>query len=181
MLGYEGTYEASSLGRIRRVPGVLRSGRRWDGRVLRQRVNRHGYVQVCLSKENKPRTHSIHLLVCSAFYGPRPEGKVIAHGDGNKQNNSASNLRWATHDENEADKRLHGTVAKGLRSGRYTHPEMILRGEDHPMSKLTEHDVRMIRALLVHRFAKRSIAKRFGVSKTTVKDIAIGRTWKTAA
>jgi hypothetical protein len=42
-----------------------------------------------------------HVLMMSTFVGPRPEGLVINHIDGNKHNNLLSNLEYCTNLENE--------------------------------------------------------------------------------
>ena len=41
-----------------------------------------------------------HILVCTAFHGPRPEGYECDHINGNNMDWSASNLRWVTKAEN---------------------------------------------------------------------------------
>ena len=41
-----------------------------------------------------------HLLVCTAFRGPRPEGYECDHVNGNKMDWSADNVRWVTKEEN---------------------------------------------------------------------------------
>ena len=41
-----------------------------------------------------------HILVCTAFHGPRPEGYECDHVNGNNLDWSADNLRWVTRAEN---------------------------------------------------------------------------------
>ena len=41
-----------------------------------------------------------HILVCTAFYGERPEGCECDHINGNNLDWSADNLRWVTKEEN---------------------------------------------------------------------------------
>ncbi len=41
-----------------------------------------------------------HILVCTAFHGPRPEGYECDHINGNNLDWSADNLRWLTKEEN---------------------------------------------------------------------------------
>lgn len=57
----------------------------------------------------------VHALVLEAFVGPRPSPRH--HGahfpDRDRANNRADNLRWALPEENEADKRVHGTHSRG--------------------------------------------------------------------
>ena len=43
----------------------------------------------------------VHRLVLATFVGPRPEGLVINHIDGNKENNNLDNLEYCTNLENE--------------------------------------------------------------------------------
>ena len=46
------------------------------------------------------RSYPLHRVIASAFI-PNPENKPeVNHLDGNKSNNAASNLEWATRDEN---------------------------------------------------------------------------------
>lgn len=176
-----GLYEASSLGRIRGLNRVLNPGRRWTGRVLKASVNRHGYARVSLCKGGVTTALTVHGLVCRAFHGPRPPGMEVAHGDGVKLNNQSSNLRWATHADNEADKRLHGSVPTGIRNGKYTKPDHTPRGTAHGMAKLSESDVSQIRAMIAERVPRRRIAAQFNVSKTAIYFIACGRNWRSAA
>ena len=42
----------------------------------------------------------IHVLICTIFHGSKPEDMEVSHLDRNGLNNKASNLRWATHDDN---------------------------------------------------------------------------------
>lgn len=45
----------------------------------------------------------------TAFVGPRPDGMVTCHNDGNPANNNLSNLRWDTQSNNQLDAVKHGT------------------------------------------------------------------------
>lgn len=111
--GYEGRYEVSSLGRIRSLEryAQLRDGRKRKvyGRVLKPSVASHGYYSVSLHK-NGASTHSVHVIVATAFGQERPEGLVeVCHVDGNPHNNSAENLRWDSRSGNNRDQVKHGT------------------------------------------------------------------------
>lgn len=59
-------------------------------------------------QDGKWVTRYVHQLVCEAFHGPRPPGLMTRHLDGDPLNNHASNLKWGTQIENEADKDRHG-------------------------------------------------------------------------
>jgi hypothetical protein len=60
---------------------------------------RNGYLVVDLYKDNKREKVPIHRLVAEAFI-LNPENKLtVDHIDGNRQNNSIDNLRWATYGE----------------------------------------------------------------------------------
>lgn len=52
------------------------------------------------------------------------------------------------------------------------------RGVKHPRAKLTEDDVRLIRALSKEGLSQRVIARKFYVSKRAVEAILTGRTWR---
>lgn len=75
------------------------------------KLTRHkrGYLMVGLRRRQKRRTCAVHRLVMSAFVGPRPRDKEVAHYNGRPEDNRLSNLRYATPQENEQDKFRHGT------------------------------------------------------------------------
>jgi HNH endonuclease len=111
------------------------------------------------------QTVRLHRLICETFHGPAPTPKhQAAHINGDRFDNRALNLEWKTHLENEADKKRHGTHA---------------RGPKHRFSaKLSEANVaKIIEALSAH-VPKTIIAKWFGVSESTIRHIARGKTWK---
>lgn len=72
---------------------------------------RNGYLVVDLYKNNQGEKVPIHRLVAEAFI-PNSENKLtVDHIDGDRQNNSIENLRWATYGEQNS---RFGTV--GVRS-----------------------------------------------------------------
>lgn len=162
--GYEGIYEVSSRGDIRRV-GASRGAR--IGRVLRQKLaKRGGYPIVTLSDAGLVKTWPVHQIVCLSFHGDRPTpAHEVAHKDGVPTNVSETNLRWATRKENSEDSREHGTLPIG---------------ERHGSARLTLNQVAEIRALLEKGEVKAAIARRYSIGASTVTDIYRGRTWPDA-
>ena len=102
----------------------------------------------------------VHALVLLAFVGPAPTTRHVgAHGDGIRHNNVLGNLRWATPQENEADKRRHGTAPLGMKHGR---------------SKLSDDHVLLIRCI---DDTQAAIAHMFGVARSLVGKIRRGENW----
>jgi hypothetical protein len=162
--GYEGLYDVSSYGRVRRSS---KSRMAPIGYLLKPRVTHDGYLRYGLSKHRRYWHVKAHRLVALAFLGSPPcPGSHVAHFDGDKLNNHVSNLRWATQKENEADKRRHGRVGGAP------------PGERHPMAKLTVATVRGMRRLAAAGTTVKSIAAQFGVPKLTAYDAIVGNTWK---
>jgi len=80
-------------------------------RFLKPRVDRYGYLSIQISKNNQRKNVRIHRLI-ALYFIPNPENKrCVDHIDGNKANNSISNLRWASDSENckNGKKRSHNT------------------------------------------------------------------------
>ena len=148
-------YEASSEGRIRNAKtGVVRKT---------HFCGRHGYPMVGLQVAGKQKTAKVHRLVCEAFHGPAPVGRNdVAHADGSRTNNRPDNLRWASRAENMADAIGHGRL-DGLAKG--------ICGSGNRNAKLTEDDVRAIRAAPRRRGVLYELAARYGVSRNVVGNI----------
>jgi hypothetical protein len=168
--GYEGHYEASSLGRTRSVDRqVVTSRIKADGtpvtenRVGRIRKTRHakdGYLLVNLSVDGIRKTVSVHPLVCAAFHGPKPGPQFVScHNNGIRDDCRSDNLRWDTQSGNLKDRHAHGTAPTG---------------ENQYGAKLTWDAVREIRASNdnVH-----ALADRYGVYHGHVRKILRNEKW----
>ena len=118
--GFEGAYQASSLGRIRsverRIPSIFNGEpctRRVGGKVLKLCRAKSGHLRVDLGK--MLRHAPVHVLVAITFIGPRPQGLEISHRDGDPANNAANNLRYDTRTGNLLDRYLAGGTLGKLR------------------------------------------------------------------
>lgn len=69
-------------------------------------------------------------------------------------------------------------MARGDRNGARLHPEKLARGEANGFSKLTNAAVEEIRLLRSAGESFPKIGKRFGVSKTCIRDVIVGKTWE---
>ena len=164
VLGFEGFYEVSNMGRVRsvcRLVNCLKGERVIEGRILKQRLGSSGYLSVMLSKGEAGETKTpVHRLVAIAFIAEG--GSIVRHLDGCATNNHASNLAWGTHADNEADKLRHGRRPMG---------------EAHPNSKMTDGHVRKIRELSARGFSQLAIAKALGLNRGVVGYVVRGQAW----
>lgn len=99
VLGYEGKYQVSNLGRVKSLERRCKSKdytRRVPGKIRAQTLDTYGYPIVSLNLDGKKKTRTIHRLVAEAFI-PNPNNySEINHKDENKQNNAVENLEWCT-------------------------------------------------------------------------------------
>lgn len=173
--GFECLYEVSDIGNVRSVPRKrMGNGSSYDVgyMILRGNMTRSGYRLVRLYHQNgriRWTDASIHRLVAMAFV-PNPSRKPhINHKDGNKKNNSASNLEWCTPSEN-----MKHAIKTGLRT--------VLRGPNHGMAILSQAQVSEVRSLLSSgKLSQRKIGELYGVSRGCIRDIKTGKSWAIAA
>lgn len=124
---YEQAYEIASNGNVyslpRKVLGTDGTIYPFKGKLLTTHVNvQNGYSQVDLWDNNAPKRFYIHRLLAIAFISNPNCKPEINHKDGNRQNNSLSNLEWCTSSENS-----YHAVNTGLRTytNRLTRNEFI--------------------------------------------------------
>ena len=95
--GFDGKYQISTWGRVRNN----------ENQILTPYRNAKGYLKISLCNGGKsPAKFRIHRLVAMAFI-PNPKGlPQVNHKDGNKENNSYTNLEWLTNEMNQEHRKL---------------------------------------------------------------------------
>ena len=119
VIGYEGYYQVSNLGRVRSVDRIVRHSKnstmKQKGRILsltpRGKCN---HLLATLHKDGHRWTASVHRLVLASFVGPCPEGKECLHGPAGVADNSVSNLKWGTSSENHYDMHRRDCTHNGV-------------------------------------------------------------------
>lgn len=159
VVGQEGRYEVSSLGRVR---SLLRRSQTGPDRILAPSM-RSGYASVAFYDKGR-QVHRVHVLVAEAFIGLRPPGHVVNHKNLDKSDNRACNLEWVTQRENIEHAREHGRIPPPL------------KGEAHASSRITEADVRRIRAL-AGTVSQRTLAREYGLTQPAIYKIIHRQAW----
>lgn len=121
--GYEGKFSVSSDGEVASFMKYA------TGKLLRPGNAEKDHPSVVLLKKKR----YVHQLVAETFLGPRPEGAVIRHLDGNKYNSAVSNLAYASKALNEQDKVYHGGTKVSVEAIR------SIRRCDWTLAKIAEH------------------------------------------
>jgi hypothetical protein len=75
-------------------------------------------------------------------------------------------------------RRMPERIARGERTGAYTHPERQPRGENHGMSKLTEDKVRAIREAYAHGATQSQLAAAYNVTQPLIGYIVRRELWR---
>jgi hypothetical protein len=149
----------SETGRVVRMASSRRKGAGWqtypEKELLPNRVGA-GYLAVGYKLANKLHREYVHRLVAEVFLPSEPCKNEINHIDGDKTNNSVSNLEWVTHAQNHQHAARCGLSAKAT---------------------LTPTQVIEIKQLLDKRIAIKAIADMYGVTYSAVSHIKHGRSW----
>lgn len=98
-------------------------------------------------------------------FGEIPKGFFICHTCDNRKCSNPKHLFLGTHEDNMRDK-----VKKGRQA--------LSRGEDNPMSKLTNENIKKIRYLIEKGIKSIAIELEFSVTRKTVYNIKKRRNWK---
>lgn len=146
---YEGYYQVNEFGQIRSCR-----------KILKHYINKRGYHVVTLKTPYRRQTVYEHRVVATAFLNGK--GQTVNHKNGNKNDNSVENLEYMTYAENN----MHA-YNTGLHK----------KGEGHYKSKLTNDEVKEIKSLGKYATYE-EIGQKYGVSKATIRDVLLCRTWK---
>tara|TARA_R110000868_G_scaffold397929_1_gene670845 strand:+ start:70 stop:696 length:627 start_codon:yes stop_codon:yes gene_type:complete len=128
-------------------------------KILAPALRKDGYLFVTLAVSNTHWHKTLHSMVVGAFIGPRPSGAQVNHKDGNKQNNSLSNLEYVSAKENAQ----HALYVLGK------------------AKKLTFDQAKDIYYAKQKGETRAAVAKRNGVSIHMVTAIWMGKSWRLAS
>lgn len=106
--GFEGIYEVSNNGRVKRLAHVDRYVRKDTGKETERHVSeklikvsdKDEYYEINLRYKDKSEYRTVHRMVAEAFVDNPNNLPVINHKNGDKHDNRAENLEWTTHQEN---------------------------------------------------------------------------------
>lgn len=101
-------YEVSNHGHVR----SLKYGKI---RILKDRKDGCGYLQVILCKDRNQKSYKVHKLVATHFINNNDDSKnVVDHIDRCITNNNVDNLRWVTKSQNGLNTNRHAAPMYGI-------------------------------------------------------------------
>ena len=156
---FEDVFEISDSGELRNKK---------TSKILKQHKRKSGYMQVATKLGGRNGTNvcfKIHRLVAESYLPNPLKLSDVNHKDGNKENNSVTNLEWTTHADN-----MQHAVDTGLIIPR---PATSLR-------KLTDTEVAEIRSRAKAGCSTngyRALALEYSVSKRAIADIVNLKTY----
>ena len=163
VVGYEGLYEVSDLGRVRSLDRevVYPSGNIWNfkGRLMSINHDTTGRCTVKLTRKRKSKRVQVHVLVAEAFIGERPEGYHVCHINGDYLNNNVRNIRYDTASQNRID--------------------IYRYGSKNHNGKLSIEQVLEIRKLYkTGNYSQAGLARDYGITSSTMNSLVNRKTYK---
>ena len=121
VVGYEGLYEVSSLGRVRSLDRYDGRNHFIKGRILKLNDGGRGYLDVQLCSNGKVKHHLVHRMVAESFIQNPDNLPQVNHRDENPSNDNVDNLEWCDAKYNiNYGTGLTRAIDTKLRNGTYT-------------------------------------------------------------
>jgi hypothetical protein len=162
-------YQASNYGRVKSLSRIVDRRGRWymsiQERILRQSVNRKGYLRVRFSENGDSIDYSVHQLVGLVFHENTLGLPQINHINTIKHDNTSPNLQWSTDDDNQEHAKLNG-----LRNG-------AGNGVNHPRASFSQRQIQSIIKADKEGVASSRLALKYNVSHSTIRRLITGKTY----
>lgn len=117
-------------------------------------------------KDGTKKQYARHRLVLMTFCPVENMNDLqVNHKDGDKLNNKLDNLEWTTPQQNTQHAWDNNRCEK-------------MRGENHPLHKLTEQEVLEISKKLKNNYSMSQLAREYNISRRTIGRIRDRESWK---
>ena len=167
--GYEGLYEVSSLGQIKRFYKGDFYTKGSYSKILKPCLDKKGYARISLYNSNHIRKdYKIHRLVALTFI-PNPNNlPQVNHKNNIKNQNNVENLEWITNLNN-----MRHAWKNGFKNNNH------LNGEKSHFTKISEELVRKIKKdYIPYKFGPRRLSQKYKIKEGCICPIIYGETWK---
>lgn len=169
--GYEGLYQVSNMGRVKSLERYVQNNLGMQHKLekmkepseRRRKDGLQGYFALQLYKDNKGKNCYIHRLVAETFIENPDHKETVNHINGDKHDNRAENLEWASYAENNRH-----AVEIGLNDSKH-------RRNRKGSTPVAQYDLRM--NLLAVYPSMREAERQTGVDCTAIGH-AIRKGWK---
>jgi hypothetical protein len=143
--GYEGYYQVSNLGNVKSLSrNKINNGTLFitKERILKPGVNKCGYLQVVLQKDDIRKSVRVHRLVANAFLDNPLNYPQVNHINFNKKDNNVLNLEWCNNQQN-IEHSLTRVVTLKHNSGK----EVVIRNVTKFCKENNIHDSNLIKVI----------------------------------
>lgn len=121
VVGYEGLYEVSDLGRVKKVARTITQAdgtvKKIDERILKQSES-NGYLNVGLYRNGVSNPNWVHRLVAQAFIPNPNKLSDVSHLNEQRDDNRLTNLEWSSHRDNlnygRRNERISESISKPI-------------------------------------------------------------------
>ena len=160
-------YQVSNLGRVRTTPFIGTRNRKCGGHLIKLNPDGAGYLRFNgINNEGISKSVRVHKYVAEIFHLKLPGFDHVNHIDGDKTNNTVTNLEFTNNSLN-----IRHAYRLGLIKPR--------KGELNGRSKLTEEEVYFIKYILKNSgLSQNKLAEEFKVDKKIIYNILNNKSWK---
>jgi hypothetical protein len=177
IIGYEGLYQVSNFGNIKRLQKFDFKGTNNCKRIFKEKkhspvLQKTGYFLCALTKDKITKKYLVHRIVAKAFISNPEDKPQINHINGIKSDNRLENLEWNTRSEN-----CRHAWKNGLTKLTDKMITSLNQGRRHN-AKLTNEQVNEIRNIKYYFGLYRELSKKYKITPEAIRNIYILKTYK---